>query len=148
LDRPYGLGGIRTLTRSSICLLFDGWCLTLYIDVCLYNVLAEQIFVTETPTYLPPDPRERTCDRFISHRVCSTPISCPHVLMAFSVQCNGYTDGDWFTSPAALAGPVAAGATVTLNWTLWPTSHEGPIITYMARVPDGQSVTSWMPGSA
>lgn len=52
------------------------------------------------------------------------------------LQCGGDTaDGVVGSSPAALqAGPVAAGSEVSLYWTLWPSSHVGPTITYMAKV--------------
>lgn len=39
--------------------------------------------------------------------------------------------------PAALTVPVAAGETVGFKWTAWPDSHKGPVITYLARVPEG-----------
>lgn len=47
------------------------------------------------------------------------------------LQCGGYTDGGIAgSSPANLtAGPVAAGSTVDLFWTLWPESHVGPSLT-------------------
>lgn len=53
------------------------------------------------------------------------------------VQCGGYTDGGIVgSSPAALHAPAAAGSDVTLAWTLWPESHFGALVTYMARCPD------------
>lgn len=33
---------------------------------------------------------------------------------------------------AQLIAPVAAGSDVTLEWTPWPDSHHGPVITYLA----------------
>jgi hypothetical protein len=64
-----------------------------------------------------------------------------------SVQCNGWSSGGVVGSaPAPLVGTVAAGATVTFNWTEWPDSHKGPIITYLARAPS--DVTKWNPGSS
>lgn len=46
-------------------------------------------------------------------------------LTLIDLQCGGYTAGGIVGSvPANLtAGPVAAGSTVSLRWTLWPTSH-------------------------
>ncbi|KAL1961863.1 hypothetical protein VTN77DRAFT_987 [Rasamsonia byssochlamydoides] len=35
-------------------------------------------------------------------------------------------------TPALLTAPVAAGGTVELQWTPWPSSHHGPVITYLA----------------
>lgn len=54
------------------------------------------------------------------------------------LQCGGYTAGGIIgTTPAKLhAGPVEAGSDVSLDWTLWPDSHKGPVITYMAKCPD------------
>ncbi|USP75114.1 glycoside hydrolase family 61 protein [Curvularia clavata] len=53
------------------------------------------------------------------------------------IQCGGYTEGGVKgSSPAALHAEVAAGTEVKLYWTLWPDSHVGPSITYMARCPD------------
>ncbi|KAM0276797.1 hypothetical protein ACHAQH_006386 [Verticillium albo-atrum] len=49
------------------------------------------------------------------------------------MQCGGSGSG---SKPAALHAPAAAGSTVSLSWTLWPDSHVGPVMTYMARCPD------------
>ena len=58
-------------------------------------------------------------------------------LSLIDVQCNGYTAGGQAGSePAALHAPATAGSTVQLYWTLWPESHVGPIMTYMAKCPD------------
>ncbi|CAM1509923.1 Fc.00g002580.m01.CDS01 [Cosmosporella sp. VM-42] len=63
------------------------------------------------------------------------------------VQCNGYTAGGVVGSqPAALHAPAAAGSTVSLHWTLWPNSHVGPVLTYMARCPD-TGCDAWEPGN-
>ncbi|KAG8935048.1 Esterase/lipase/thioesterase [Tulasnella sp. 417] len=75
------------------------------------------------------------------------------------IQCNGWSEGGVIgSSPAPLyATPAPAGSTITLQWTDWPDTHIGvrslraqrmPIITYMAKVPSGQSVTSWSPGTS
>lgn len=63
------------------------------------------------------------------------------------LQCNGYTAGGAAgSSPAALHAPAAAGSTVTLYWTLWPESHVGPTITYMAKCPDA-GCSDYLPGT-
>ncbi|KAK7416544.1 hypothetical protein QQX98_005148 [Neonectria punicea] len=66
---------------------------------------------------------------------------------SIDIQCNGYTAGGVEGSePAALHAPVAAGSTVNLQWTLWPESHVGPVLTYMARCPD-EGCDEWEPES-
>ncbi|EJD49498.1 glycoside hydrolase [Auricularia subglabra TFB-10046 SS5] len=63
------------------------------------------------------------------------------------MQCNGYSAGGVVGSkPAPIFATVAAGSSVTLNWTAWPDSHLGPIITYMAYAPS--DITKWNPGSS
>lgn len=49
-------------------------------------------------------------------------------LNSIDLQCGGYSAGGIVgTTPAKLhAGPVAAGSKVSLDWTLWPSSHKGP----------------------
>ncbi|KGO72747.1 Glycoside hydrolase, family 61 [Penicillium italicum] len=54
----------------------------------------------------------------------------------------GYIDGSGYSSPdiichkeatpGALSAEVKAGDDVELQWTVWPESHHGPVITYMA----------------
>ncbi|RYO89418.1 hypothetical protein DL764_008586 [Monosporascus ibericus] len=64
------------------------------------------------------------------------------------LQCGGYTDGGVVGSePAKLHATAPAGSTNTLRWTLWPESHMGPVITYMARCPDS-GCQDYMPGDA
>lgn len=66
---------------------------------------------------------------------------------SIDVQCNGYTAGGQEGSePAPLHAPAEAGSSVTLYWTLWPESHMGPTITYMARCPD-KGCDAWQPGT-
>ncbi|KIY72574.1 lytic polysaccharide monooxygenase [Cylindrobasidium torrendii FP15055 ss-10] len=62
------------------------------------------------------------------------------------VQCNGWTEGNYSTAPAPIYGTVAAGGSVALNWTAWPDSHVGPIVTYMAKAPS--DITKWSPGTS
>ncbi|CAG9993493.1 unnamed protein product [Clonostachys byssicola] len=63
------------------------------------------------------------------------------------IQCGGYSAGGIVGSkPAKLHATAAAGSTVTLNWTLWPDSHVGPVLTYMARCPDA-GCQNYMPGT-
>ncbi|KAK0184835.1 glycoside hydrolase family 61 protein F [Armillaria mellea] len=69
-------------------------------------------------------------------------------LTLIDLQCNGYTAGGYYTAPAPIYGTVTAGSKVALNWTTWPDSHKGPIITYMARVPDNINITAWSPGTS
>ncbi|KII84165.1 glycoside hydrolase family 61 protein [Plicaturopsis crispa FD-325 SS-3] len=67
-------------------------------------------------------------------------------LTLIDLQCNGYSAGGVVgSSPAALVAPVAAGSDVKLNWTTWPDSHIGPMITYMALAPS--DITQWLPGT-
>lgn len=64
------------------------------------------------------------------------------------LQCGGYTAGGVVGSkPAALHAEAAAGSSVKLYWTIWPDSHVGPTITYMARCPD-TGCNDYMPGTA
>ncbi|KAK0200028.1 glycoside hydrolase family 61 protein [Desarmillaria ectypa] len=51
------------------------------------------------------------------------------------------------TAPAALYATAEAGSSVDMHWTTWPASHAGPVITYLAQVPDGSNITSWEPGT-
>ncbi|GLB44435.1 putative glycosyl hydrolase family 61 [Lyophyllum shimeji] len=68
-------------------------------------------------------------------------------LSLIDVQCNGYTAGGVAGSaPAPIYATVAAGSQMALNWTTWPDSHKGPMITYMARAPS--DITNWNPGTS
>ncbi|PSN60111.1 glycoside hydrolase family 61 protein-like protein [Corynespora cassiicola Philippines] len=63
------------------------------------------------------------------------------------VQCGGYAAGGIEGSePAALHAEAAAGSEVDLYWTLWPESHVGPVITYMAKCPEA-GCNDYMPGT-
>ncbi|CCO34976.1 hypothetical protein BN14_11597 [Rhizoctonia solani AG-1 IB] len=67
-------------------------------------------------------------------------------LTSIDVQCNGWSSGGAAGSaPAAKLAVAAAGTQVALNWTTWPESHVGPVITYMARAPS--DITKWSPGN-
>lgn len=54
----------------------------------------------------------------------------------------GFEDGTEYTTPniichrngtnAQLSAPVAAGSNIDIQWTPWPDSHHGPVITYLA----------------
>ncbi|QRW23894.1 glycoside hydrolase family 61 protein [Rhizoctonia solani] len=59
---------------------------------------------------------------------------------SMDIQCNGGA------VPAPAIIKVAAGSNVALNWTTWPDSHIGPLITYMARAPS--DITKWSPGTS
>ena len=49
---------------------------------------------------------------------------------------TGYSSGDIIchreAAPGAISANVAAGGSVKWDWTEWPESHHGPVITYMA----------------
>lgn len=63
------------------------------------------------------------------------------------IQCGGDTaNGVDGSSPANLTADVTAGSDVNLYWTLWPSSHVGPTITYMAKC-DNDDCTTFMPGT-
>ncbi|KAF8956148.1 glycoside hydrolase [Flammula alnicola] len=47
---------------------------------------------------------------------------------------------------SALFATIAAGSQLALNWTTWPSSHMGPMITYLARAPS--DITQWVPGTS
>ncbi|KAF4626451.1 hypothetical protein G7Y89_g11707 [Cudoniella acicularis] len=70
-------------------------------------------------------------------------------LTLIDIQCGGYTAGGISgSSPAALtAGPAAAGSTISLHWTLWPDSHSGPVLTYMAKCPNN-ACSTYVPRTA
>ncbi|KAJ5309008.1 hypothetical protein PENANT_c020G03637 [Penicillium antarcticum] len=42
---------------------------------------------------------------------------------------------------AALSAPVTAGSDIELQWTTWPDSHHGPVITYLAACTNGDCST-------
>ncbi|PSR97807.1 glycosyl hydrolase family 61-domain-containing protein [Coniella lustricola] len=66
---------------------------------------------------------------------------------SIDIQCNGDSvDGVIGSAPAALHAPAAAGDNVTLFWSLWPDSHYGALVTYMARCPD-TGCQDWLPNS-
>ncbi|KAF8884529.1 glycoside hydrolase family 61 protein [Infundibulicybe gibba] len=68
-------------------------------------------------------------------------------LSLIDVQCNGWSEGGVIGSaPAPIYGTFAAGSQLGLNWTTWPDSHMGPMITYMARAPS--DITKWSPGTS
>lgn len=50
---------------------------------------------------------------------------------------NDYSNADIIchkeAKPGAIAANVAAGGSITWDWTEWPESHHGPVITYMAK---------------
>ncbi|KAJ8495470.1 hypothetical protein ONZ45_g12856 [Pleurotus djamor] len=39
--------------------------------------------------------------------------------------------------PTSLIAPVTAGSQVTFQWDQWGSSHSGPVMTYMAKCPNG-----------
>lgn len=62
-------------------------------------------------------------------------------MTSLAIQCNADS------APAKLHASAAAGSTVTLRWTIWPDSHVGPVITYMARCPD-TGCQDWTPSAS
>ncbi|EAQ86619.1 hypothetical protein CHGG_07872 [Chaetomium globosum CBS 148.51] len=65
---------------------------------------------------------------------------------SIDLQCGGISsEGIIGSEPAPLHATAKAGSTVNLKWTLWPDSHMGPILTYMARCPD-EGCDKWLPG--
>lgn len=50
---------------------------------------------------------------------------------------NGYSTGDIIChkegKPGTASADVAAGSSIKWDWTEWPESHHGPVITYMAK---------------
>ncbi|KZP29470.1 lytic polysaccharide monooxygenase [Athelia psychrophila] len=90
------------------------------------------------PYYVPPP------ERIIRKIYGNGPVTD---ITLIDLQCNGDTaDGDPGSAPAPLFATVAAGSEVKLNWTTWPSSHVGPMITYMALAPS--DITEWIPGTA
>ncbi|QRV82856.1 glycoside hydrolase family 61 protein [Ceratobasidium sp. AG-Ba] len=66
---------------------------------------------------------------------------------SIDIQCNGWSAGGVVGSaPAPIFATAAAGTQVSLNWTTWPDSHVGPLITYMAKAPS--DITKWSPGTS
>ncbi|KAK1573135.1 family 61 glycosyl hydrolase [Colletotrichum navitas] len=63
---------------------------------------------------------------------------------SIDIQCGAATAGGG-TNPAKLVAKAAAGEEVTLDWTIWPDSHIGPTITYMAKCANNDC-TTWQPG--
>ncbi|KAK1749805.1 family 61 putative glycoside hydrolase [Echria macrotheca] len=65
---------------------------------------------------------------------------------SIDLQCGGISaEGVIGSAPAPLHAPAEAGSTVNLKWTFWPDSHMGPVLTYMARCPEG-GCQDWLPG--
>ncbi|KAK2061046.1 hypothetical protein LY76DRAFT_590834 [Colletotrichum caudatum] len=64
---------------------------------------------------------------------------------SLDIQCGAATAGGG-TKPAKLVAKAAAGEEVTLDWTIWPESHIGPTITYMAKCANNDC-TTWQPGN-
>ncbi|KAK2002361.1 hypothetical protein LX36DRAFT_730262 [Colletotrichum falcatum] len=64
---------------------------------------------------------------------------------SIDIQCGAAAAGAG-TKPAKLVAKAAAGEEVTLDWTIWPESHIGPTITYMAKCAN-DDCTTFQPGS-
>ncbi|KAG2008478.1 hypothetical protein CC2G_013909 [Coprinopsis cinerea AmutBmut pab1-1] len=64
------------------------------------------------------------------------------------VQCNGESATGYYTEPAPLLGKIAAGDIIKFNWISYggaKDNHHGPMLTYMAKVPEGRDVREWSP---
>ncbi|KAF9556946.1 glycoside hydrolase family 61 protein [Agrocybe pediades] len=108
------------------------------IKVSLFAALLSALVVTVHPYYNPPP------QRIVRKIPGNGPVTD---LTLIDIQCNGYTDGGApGSAPAPIYATVAAGSQLKLNWTAWPDSHMGPMITYMARAPS--DITKWSPGNA
>ena len=71
----------------------------------------------------------------------STSLVHGHILLNSSLgslRCNG-------GKSANLVATAGAGSSIDMQWTVWPDSHKGPVITYMAQVPASEDVKTWDP---
>lgn len=73
--------------------------------------------------------------------------SCPECLDNGFVTPEMYTDATKIAchkdaTAGAKVAKVAAGGKVIIQWTAWPESHVGPVIDYMAKVPDATAAKS------
>ncbi|KAF2118909.1 glycosyl hydrolase family 61-domain-containing protein [Lophiotrema nucula] len=72
--------------------------------------------------------------------------SCPECLDNSFVDPTMYTTSDIACHKNATVGgtsaSVAAGGKVEFQWTTWPDSHKGPVLTYMAKVDEFASATA------
>ncbi|KAF2770881.1 glycoside hydrolase family 61 protein, partial [Teratosphaeria nubilosa] len=46
-------------------------------------------------------------------------------------------------TPGGTAATVKAGGTVELQWTAWPSSHQGPVLNYLAKAGDSSTSFDW-----
>ncbi|KAF2265348.1 glycoside hydrolase family 61 protein-like protein [Lojkania enalia] len=110
-----------------------------YVDNATINGVEYQFYQPYQDPYMNPKP-----DRISREIQGNGPVE--DVAIA-DIQCGGYAAGGVSgSSPAALHAVAAAGSRVELRWTLWPESHIGPVITYMARCPD-EGCNNYMPSS-
>jgi hypothetical protein len=111
-----------------------------YVDTATIGGKTYQFYQPNTDPYTNPTPQR------VSRAIPGNgPVEDANLI---DVQCNGWTGGGVSGSkPAALHADAAAGSTVNLKWTLWPESHVGPVLTYMARCPDA-GCNNWQPGSS
>jgi cellulase len=73
--------------------------------------------------------------------------SCPECQDNGFVDPTMYTDVDKISchkdaTAGAKVAKVAAGGSIDIQWTTWPTSHVGPIIDYLAKVDDATKATA------
>ncbi|KAI8820077.1 glycosyl hydrolase family 61-domain-containing protein [Fimicolochytrium jonesii] len=74
-----------------------------------------------------------------------TPGNGPVDMLSADIQCNGNAGSG--SDPAPLVAPATAGSSISLKWTAWPSSHKGPVLTYMARCP-ATGCAGYKPGDA
>ncbi|CAE6514569.1 unnamed protein product [Rhizoctonia solani] len=130
-------------------------------SVLAHGNLQEIVVDTPPATYIPwlpfQDPYKPTAPERVGRKI---PDNGPiEDVTSIDIQCNKGA------VPAALIATAAAGSKVALsvdlflftspnlvlipvfvsNWTDWPTSHIGPVITYLAKAPS--DITQWSPGN-
>jgi len=104
-----------------------------------------EFYNPDTDKYMPVTPER------ISRRIAGDgPI---YDVTSADIQCGGNSEGlgggEVYKGsvPAPKVAPAEAGTNVTLRWNkLWPDTHYGPIITYMAKCPGPYDCTKWLPG--
>ncbi|CAE7210419.1 unnamed protein product [Rhizoctonia solani] len=112
-------------------------------SVLAHGNVRELIVSNPQDTFVPwlpyEDPYKNPAPERVSRKITGNgPIED---VTSMDIQCN--TGG---TVPAPLLATAAAGASVGFNWTTeWPTSHIGPVLTYMAKAPS--DITKWSPGT-
>ncbi|CAE6483567.1 unnamed protein product [Rhizoctonia solani] len=110
-------------------------------SVLAHGNVQEIVVGSPAATYIPwlpfQDPYKPTAPERVGRKILDNgPVED---VTSIDIQCNKAA------VPAALIATAAAGSKVALNWTDWPTSHIGPVITYLAKAPS--DITKWSPGT-